>query len=125
MAERNDDVTAGNDPTILGTERPAGTTDTDADVEVVTIRAEIAETRERLGDTIEEIGERLNPRNIKEQVKENIRDATIGRVENMAHSAVDRVNDTRRNITDTIKENPIPAASPSASAAAPMASGFS
>jgi ElaB/YqjD/DUF883 family membrane-anchored ribosome-binding protein len=116
MADRIDDVRVGDDPTIRGTERErlAGSTgrdaDRDADVEVVTIRAEIAETRDRLGDTIEEIGERLNPRNIKEQVKQNVRDATIGRVENMAHSAVDRVNDTRRTITDTIKQNPIPAA---------------
>src|ERR687886_211968 len=114
MAERFDDVAAGVDHTITGTARPARGTMTDADIDADTdpaaIRAEIAETRERLGDTIEEIGERLNPRHIKEQVKQNVREATIGRVENMAHSAVDRVNDTRRTITDTIRDNPIPAA---------------
>src|SRR5919204_2773995 len=103
MAERTDDLPSGDDRTIMGTEQPAAGSDAESDPAV--IRAEIAETRERLGDTIEEIGERLNPRHIKAQVKENVREATIGRVENMAQSAVDRVSDTRRTITDTIKEN--------------------
>ena len=75
-----------------------------------TIRADIRETRERLGDTIEEIGERLNPNRLKEQVKENIRDATIGRVRTMAQDTVARVDDTRQSITNTIRENPVPAA---------------
>ncbi len=92
------------DPTIMGKEVPIGAGDP------AVIRAEIDETRERMGETIEEIGERLNPNRLKEQVKENIRDATIGRVETMAHQAVDRVNETRRTFTNTIRENPIPAA---------------
>ena len=105
MAERTD-------PTILGNDVELGRA---ADLDEgrndpATIRAEIRETRERMGDTIEEIGERLNPNRLKEQVKENIRDATIGRVETMAQNAVDRVNDTRRTFTNAIRENPIPAA---------------
>ena len=98
MAETNDPTIMGNDVPREGTADPA------------IIRAEIRETRERMGDTIEEIGERLNPNRLKEQVKENIRDATIGRVETMAQTAVDRVNDTRRTFTNTIRDNPIPAA---------------
>jgi hypothetical protein len=94
------------DPTILGNDAPRGEGTADPTV----IRAEIRETRERMGETIEEIGERLNPSRLKEQVKENIRDATIGRVENMATNAVERVNETRRTLTNTIRENPIPAA---------------
>lgn len=78
--------------------------------ETLAIRAEITETRERMGDTIEEIGERLNPRHLKQQVKEDVRDATIGRVENMAHNAADRVKEARRTIAETVRENPIPAA---------------
>jgi hypothetical protein len=91
------------DPTILGNDAPRGE-------DPAVIRAEIHETRERMGETIEEIGERLNPNRLKEQVKDNIRDATIGRVENMATNAVERVNETRRTFTNTIRENPIPAA---------------
>jgi len=79
-----------------------------------TIRAGISETRERLSDTLNELGERLNPQVVKEQVtervKEGIRDATIGRIEHMARSAADTVNSTRSGITDTIRDNPVPAA---------------
>ena len=81
------------------------------------IRVEIRETRERIGDNLEQLGERLNPENIKEKVKQDVRDATIGRVESMAQSAADQIDDARqtidearRTITDTVRENPIPAA---------------
>jgi hypothetical protein len=81
------------------------------------IRVEIRETRERIGDNLEQLGERLNPENIKEKVKQDVRDATIGKVESMAQSAADQIGDARqtidearRTITDTVRENPIPAA---------------
>lgn len=74
------------------------------------IRAEIRETRERMGDTLEQLGERLNPGNLKQQVKQDIRDATIGKVEQMAQSAADQMGEARHTITDTIRENPVPAA---------------
>jgi len=82
----------------------AGASDTAA------IRADIRETRERMGETVEEIGERLNPNRLKEQVKQNVRDATIGKVENMARDVAERVDDTRRTAMDTIRDNPVPAA---------------
>jgi ElaB/YqjD/DUF883 family membrane-anchored ribosome-binding protein len=74
------------------------------------LRAEIRETRERMSETLGELSERLNPNRIKAQVKENIREATVGRVENMARNAADRVNETRHGVIDKIRENPIPAA---------------
>lgn len=81
------------------------------------IRAEIAETRERMGDNLEQLGERLNPGHLKEQVKQDIRNATIGKVENMAHSAANQmgearqsIDEARRTIADTVRDNPIPAA---------------
>ena len=78
------------------------------------IRAEISETRARMSDTLSELGERLNPHVMKEQVtervKEGIREATIGRVEHMARSAANTVNATRTGMTDTIRDNPVPAA---------------
>ena len=85
-----------------------------AEIETTVIRAEIVETRERMSDTLDEIGERLNPHVLKEQVtervKDGIRDATIGRVEHMARNAADKVSDTKSNMADTIRDNPIPAA---------------
>jgi ElaB/YqjD/DUF883 family membrane-anchored ribosome-binding protein len=81
--------------------------------ETTVIRAEIVDTRERMSDTLDEIGERLNPHVVKEQVtervKDGIRDATIGRVENMARNTADKVQEARSSIADTIRDNPIPA----------------
>jgi ElaB/YqjD/DUF883 family membrane-anchored ribosome-binding protein len=74
------------------------------------LRAEIRETRDRMSDTLDELGNRLNPHRLKAQVKENIREATVGRVETMARNAADRVNETRHGMIDRIRENPIPAA---------------
>jgi ElaB/YqjD/DUF883 family membrane-anchored ribosome-binding protein len=74
------------------------------------IRENIAETRERLSSTIEEIGERLNPQTLTENVKDTIRDATIGRVRTMARSAADTVSRTSSGVAHTIRETPIPAA---------------
>ncbi|HEY0305267.1 MAG TPA: DUF3618 domain-containing protein, partial [Longimicrobiales bacterium] len=74
------------------------------------LRAEIRETRDRMSDTLDELGNRLNPNRLKAQVKENIREATVGRVETMARNAADRVNETGHGLVDRIRENPIPAA---------------
>ena len=74
------------------------------------LRAEIRETRERMSETLDELGDRLNPNRLKAQVKSNIREATVGRVENMARNAADRVNNTRHGVVDRIRDNPIPAA---------------
>ena len=72
-----------------------------------TIRAGIMETRERITHDLDEIGERLNPQHIKEELKEGIREATIGRVENMARQAGERLNDGANGIVQTIRSNPI------------------
>lgn len=116
MAERMNDPTGTSEPTDWA-DRPApissgaaARADDASAPDPAAIRAEIRETRDRLGETLEEIGDRLNPRHITAQVKDNIRDATIGRVQHMAHSAVDRVSDVRSTMMDTIRENPIPAA---------------
>jgi ElaB/YqjD/DUF883 family membrane-anchored ribosome-binding protein len=74
------------------------------------LRAEIRETRDRMSETLDQLSDRLNPQRLKAQVKENIREATVGRVENMARNAADRMNDTRHGMIDKIRENPIPAA---------------
>lgn len=74
------------------------------------LRAEIRETRERMSETLDQLGDQLNPQRLKAQVKANIREATVGRVENMARNAADRVSDTRHGMMDKIRENPIPAA---------------
>ena len=56
-----------------------------------------------MGGTLNELGDRLEPGHLVQQVKENVREATIGRVEETAKGVSDMV-------MDTIRRNPIPAA---------------
>ena len=95
--------------------------ETEERMDSAAIRAEIRETRERMSQTLDGLGERLNPQVLKQQVrdeieerkqaiKNNIREATIGRAQHMARDAAGRVTDTRRGIADAIRDNPIPAA---------------
>ena len=81
------------------------TADTDeiAEGEIVEIRAEIEDTRLEMGDTLNELGSRLEPGRLVHEAKENVREATIGRVEETAKGVSDMV-------MQTIKRNPIPAA---------------
>ena len=71
--------------------------------EVAEIRAEIEDTRHEMGGTLNELGDRLEPGHLVDQVKENVREATIGRVEETAKGVSTMV-------METIKRNPIPAA---------------
>lgn len=74
------------------------------------LRAEIETTRMRMSDTLDEIGNRLNPQTIKENVKDSIREATIGRVGHMARNASESVQRGTSGIANAVRENPIPAA---------------
>ena len=74
------------------------------------IRAEIEQTRARMGQTIDQIQERLSPARLKQQTKDTIRDATIGKVEEMTNRAEYEVKSWRSKIVQTVKDNPVPAA---------------
>jgi hypothetical protein len=66
------------------------------------IRADISQTRQRISHDLDELGEKLNPQNVKAQIKDGVREATIGRVEQMARNAGD-------GMMQTIRSNPVPA----------------
>jgi hypothetical protein len=103
--ERSDDVRLAEEDAAqaeLRTDADETMTD-DEQVEVAEIRAEIEETRVEMGGTLNELGDRLEPGHLVEQAKENVREATIGRVEETAKGISDMV-------METIKRNPIPAA---------------
>src|SRR5256885_8569554 len=74
------------------------------------IRADIEATRARMGDTLEELGARLNPDRLKQQAKDKVRDAAIGRVQTMARTTADKAATAGRTVTDVVRDNPIPAA---------------
>lgn len=105
-------MTQSNDRTLSDEAGAAATapTSTEGDAmsaeeqeEVAEIRADIEETRREMGGTLSELGDRLEPGHLVEQAKENVREATIGRVEETAKGMSDMV-------MDTIKRNPLPAA---------------
>jgi ElaB/YqjD/DUF883 family membrane-anchored ribosome-binding protein len=104
MAGSFDTTTSGNDRPLGGTDR--GNDENETEV----LAADIRITQERLGDTVEEIGERFNPNRLKQELKHDIRDATIGRVENMAQQTAEIVSDAQRTLMQSIRENPIPVA---------------
>jgi ElaB/YqjD/DUF883 family membrane-anchored ribosome-binding protein len=99
-----DTLSSGNDRSIGSSDRKKGENETEV------LAADIRITQERLGNTVEEIGERFNPTRLKAELKNDIRDATIGRVEDMAQQSAEFVSDAQRTVMQSVRENPIPAA---------------
>lgn len=81
-----------------------------SDESVEVIASEIEDTREEMTGTVQAIGERLDPANIVQDAKETVRDATVGRVEQMTSNAMDTATETGSGILETIRRNPLPAA---------------
>src|SRR5689334_10717973 len=112
MVDTRIDVPAGDDlQTTIRVEGQDDTADTDE------IRVQIEQTRAGMSQTIDQITERLSPDNIKEQVKEQVmdqvqevkdtvREATIGRAEDMVRYAGETVTDARESLIETIRHNP-------------------
>lgn len=74
------------------------------------IRRNIERTRAEMGETIDRIQDRLNPDRLRSEAEEAVREATIGRIETMAYDAKRKAKRAQRNVMETVKENPIPAA---------------
>ena len=100
----------------------------DYDENTEQIRAEIEDTRAEMSQTINEIQERLSPEHLMGQVKETVREATIGKVERVmdkvgetiggvaepAREVMDRagtaIKETGRTVGNSVWRNPIPVA---------------
>jgi hypothetical protein len=85
----------------------------DSDERVEQLAAEIDETRGDLTETIQAIGEKLEPSNIAREASETVKATTLGKVEQMSFGAQETWRDMKSgntgNIVDTIKSNPVPA----------------
>jgi hypothetical protein len=68
-------------------------------VEIDRTRAEIVRTRADMSETVDAIQGRLSPENLKEQAKDRVREATVGRAQ-----------EAGSGIVETIRANPVPAA---------------
>jgi ElaB/YqjD/DUF883 family membrane-anchored ribosome-binding protein len=108
----------------------AGTDTSDSDDATIpedpeAIKAGIEQTRAEMSDTINAIQEKLNPQmlmdqakdtlqdaasNILSTAKDTVREATVGRVEQMVSDVTDTAKDTGGNFVQMVKDNPIPAA---------------
>ena len=100
----------------------------DYDENTEQLRADIEDTRAEMSQTINEIQERLSPEHLMSQVKETVREATIGKVERVmdkvgetigevtepAREVIDRagtaIKETGRSVADGVWKNPIPVA---------------
>jgi ElaB/YqjD/DUF883 family membrane-anchored ribosome-binding protein len=72
----------------------------DADrVEIERTRAEIERTRADMGETVDAIQQRLSPENLKEQAKDRVKEATVGKAQGVGST-----------IVETVRANPLPAA---------------
>lgn len=72
----------------------------DDDPETERIKADIEDTRAELGQTLNEIQERLSPEHVMDQVKDTVREATIGKVERI----MQRASETISNVTEPAME---------------------
>lgn len=68
-------------------------------VEIERTRTEIELTRADMSDTVDEIQNRLSPENLKEQAKDRVKEATVGKAQ-----------EAGSGIVETIRQNPLPAA---------------
>lgn len=105
--ERNDDLryaaTDAEEASLTVDDAEQADLGGDEAAETEEIRADIEETRVEMGGTLRELGDRLDPGTLMNEAKENVREATIGRVEETAKGISDMV-------METIRRNPVPAA---------------
>jgi ElaB/YqjD/DUF883 family membrane-anchored ribosome-binding protein len=108
--------------------RTTSTSADDYDENTEQIRADIEDTRAEMTQTINEIQERLSPEHLMGQVKETVREATIGKVEKVmervgetisevsepalevAGRAGTAIKEAGSSVADTVWRNPIPVA---------------
>lgn len=108
--------------------RTTTTSADDYDENTEQLRADIEDTRTDMAQTINEIQERLSPEHLMSQVKETVREATIGKVgramssvgetiaevaepaREMAGRAGNAIKEVGTTVADTFYKNPIPLA---------------
>jgi ElaB/YqjD/DUF883 family membrane-anchored ribosome-binding protein len=68
-------------------------------VEIERTRAEIERTRADMGETVDAIQQRLSPENLKDQAKDRVKEATVGKAQGVGSA-----------IVESVRANPVPAA---------------
>jgi ElaB/YqjD/DUF883 family membrane-anchored ribosome-binding protein len=86
------------------TNQEFGSTESRGEKSPEEIEREIEETRNRMSQNIDELGDRLNPQNLKQQAKDSIRNAASDAVSNVGEQA----RRTGFRLVDVIRDNPLP-----------------
>ncbi|HEV2742275.1 MAG TPA: DUF3618 domain-containing protein, partial [Rubrobacter sp.] len=87
------------DPALGGTDIDEVDVDRVEVDDVEATRVEIERTRADMSETVDAIQERLSPQNLKEQAKDRVKEATVG-----------RAREARAGVVETVRANPLPAA---------------
>lgn len=93
----------------------------DAEDDLEQTRAQIEETRSQMSTTIDAIQEKLSPHNIAQQAKDTVKEATVGKAQEMVSNAGNTASEIVSNagnsaqgfgssLVETVKANPVPAA---------------
>lgn len=108
MGESTDKIEATADldsAAALSTDHSAGAGHQGDDAQdVAEMRRHIEATRDDLSQTIDALQERLNPATLKQQVT----DATIGKAEELAHTATAKISEKTTPIARLVKRYPLP-----------------
>jgi hypothetical protein len=87
------------------------------------LRAQIEETRTEMSETIDAIQDRLRPGRLMTDAKASVKEATVGRVRDLAIRVGDTAaglaahsSDARATVMSAVRRNPVPAALIGASA---------
>jgi ElaB/YqjD/DUF883 family membrane-anchored ribosome-binding protein len=89
----------GPDPALGGGVGGGAVIDEDATDRAEIERTEIERTRADMSETVDAVQERLSPENLKEEAKDRVKEATVGRAQ-----------EAGSGIVETIRANPLPAA---------------
>jgi hypothetical protein len=74
------------------------------------IQSDIEATRARMGETLEELGTRLNPHHLKAQAVDAVHEATIGRVRTMVRDTGNAAATAGRTAAGALRDSAVPAA---------------
>jgi ElaB/YqjD/DUF883 family membrane-anchored ribosome-binding protein len=122
MGEKTDDVRTLRQEEIYGETMRVDTTNPPLETEHYTtgarsgdrelegIRSEIEQTRAEMSETLNAIQHRLSPDYLREQAREKVRDATVGRAKHMAGKAGRKARSLPSVFMERMKDNPLPAA---------------
>jgi len=98
----------------------ADSTDLGSEPEVDALVVEIAATRSEMAQTVDELGDRLDPGLVVDRAGDAVREATIGKLETKVNDVTTAASDLAANagqtaqeagsgIVETIRRNPVPA----------------